>query len=84
MAMHALLYLEQHIKIDLVKKEDKKTVPLKINQLDWYLKEWYKKRNHLESGEITADEYTEWKIHFPPKKITMHYEKDGDSWSEVE
>lgn len=47
-------YVEKHIAIDF-----------HTSLLDEFLKEWMLRKQQLDSGEITAEEYREWKLNWP-------------------
>jgi transcriptional regulator with XRE-family HTH domain len=70
--IHALIYLDELNQLKMEAEdyttpegEELKRIKLSLTYLDTYLEEWYKKKKALENGEITQEEYYEWKVNWP-------------------
>lgn len=69
--VHTLFYLDEYNSIDMeaeeiikVNGESGKRIKLHLMGLDHLLEEWYEKKKTLESGEISQEEYYEWKMNW--------------------
>jgi transcriptional regulator with XRE-family HTH domain len=70
--MHALIYLDEYNQLEMEAEDyttpegvDLKKIKLNLTYLDSYLEEWYEKKQALERGDISQEEYYEWKISWP-------------------
>lgn len=68
--MYTLFELDEHYDLSLhsVKDSDNEThtaISFNYSLLDDFLNSWRKKKEELDSGKITREEYFEWKINWP-------------------
>lgn len=70
--MRWLFYIDEYGMLDITSAKDSdsdsdldKIVQITFPFLDEHLEEWYDKKQQFENGEITEDEYLEWKMNWP-------------------
>ena len=70
--IHSLIYLDELNQLKMEAEDyttpegiELKRVKLSLSYLDNYLEEWYAKKQALEQGDISQEEYYEWKINWP-------------------
>lgn len=59
-------------------------VAFNYSMLDTYLDEWYLRKQQLRSGEITRDEYQEWKLNWPYTSDVMRKYVPHREWRKKE
>ena len=69
--MRTLLFLDENNGVKLSAQEvitedgrEVKRISLSIMGMDGLLEEWYEKQKALQKGELTQDEYYEWKMNW--------------------
>lgn len=76
--IYALIYLDEYNQLNM-EAEDYTTpegvalkrIKLNLTFLDRFLEEWYDKKEELNNGIITQEEYYEWKINWPDTSLKL-------------
>lgn len=76
--MHILFKLEDEINLRPVDNDGKITFEIDTNQINDYLREWKSIYQQFLDGDITAEDYEEWKIAFP-QYIAINNKKKSPS-----
>lgn len=75
--IYSLIYLDELNQLKMEAEDytssegdEYRKIKMSLTYLDNYLEEWYEKKKTLEQGDISQEEYYEWKINWPDSSIT--------------
>lgn len=64
--------------------EDRVAITFSHSMLNTYMQEWMYRKQQLRSGEITRDEYTEWKLNWPYTSDSYFFDLPHKQWRKDE